>query len=190
MRKGLTLSLAKQRQSVLEFLSHSVSSQVILVNSCHLSQAVLLDSGNIFDFSHAFESWWRTGCSQSHQCPQWLFSKLFVGYVSSLLLDNGEQEQGSSPNASKALPSTFLTIFLNDVHPSSPLQLFAIHIPVLDHSFLASRFSKLHQTHPRHCTLDPPVCLQAVTSAKHSSPCGPLSLPPLLSLPLILCLDF
>lgn len=123
-----------------------------------------------------------------------LFARWLCALSTSLLLDNGDQEQGSSPNPSKALPSTFLTISLNDVHPSSPLQLLDIHILILDHSLLASCFSKLHQTLPCHCipscTLDPLVCLQAVALAKYSSPCCPLSLPLLLRLPLIPCLDF
>lgn len=129
-------ALEKERQSVLEFLSHSVISQVILMTSCLEPSWVL---GTSSFFSCAFER-----VLPIPWIPSLTYSELVVCSVKFLAPWQWWPRAGKQlqPLQGSSLP--FLMIFLNDVHFLSPLQLFAIHILILDHSLLASCFSVLH----------------------------------------------
>lgn len=128
--------------------------------------------------------------------PVTLFPRWLCALSSSLLLYNGDKEHGSSPDLSKALPSPLSQfssmmctphLLCSHSHPHSVP--FSSCIMLLYAPSNSPTSLDWFWPYPS-CTLGPLVCFQAVTLAKYTSSCCPLSLPLLLRLPLILCLDF
>lgn len=96
---------------------------------------------------------------------------------------NGDKEHGSSPSLSKALPS-LLSLFSSMMctphllcshsHPHSvPLSSCIVLLYAPSNSPTSLDWFWPYPS----CTLGPLVCLQAVTLAKYTSSCCPLSLP-------------